>query len=39
LIAYPSTTQKGTGGTVTQYTFNSINYYLHTFTTSSTYTA
>ena len=39
LVAYQSATQKGTGGTVTTYTYNGLNYYLHTFTTSGTFTA
>ena len=39
IIAYPSATQRGTGGTVTTYTSGSTNYYVHTFTTSGTYTA
>ena len=38
IIRYASTTQRGTGGTVTTYTSGS-QYWVHTFTSSGTYTA
>lgn len=39
IISYPSTTQRATGGTVTSYTSGSLVYWVHTFTTSGTFTA
>jgi hypothetical protein len=39
IVAYQSSSQKGAGGTVTNYTLNGLTYYVHTFLTSSTYTA
>jgi hypothetical protein len=39
IISYASPTQLGTGGTVTNYTSGSVKYYVHTFTTSGTFTA
>jgi len=39
IVSYPSTVQRATGGTVTSYTANSLTYWVHTFTTSGTFTA
>lgn len=39
ILSYPSASQRGTGGTVTTYTSGGITYWVHTFTTSGTYTA
>ena len=39
IIRYASASQRGTGGTVTSYTSSGITYFVHTFTTSGTYTA
>jgi hypothetical protein len=41
IISYQSTSQKGTGGTVTSYAPgpNGLTYWVHTFTSSGTYTA
>ena len=39
IICYISATQRGSGGTVTQYTVGPTTFWLHTFTTSGTYTA
>jgi hypothetical protein len=39
IISYPSTTQRATGGNVTTYTSGGQVYWVHTFTTSGTFTA
>jgi hypothetical protein len=39
IISYASPTQRGTGGTVSSYTTGSTTYWVHAFTTSSSYTA
>jgi hypothetical protein len=39
IISYVNPTQRATGGTVTSYTSNSLTYWVHTFTTSGTFTA
>ena len=39
IISYVNPTQRGTGGTVTSYTSNSLTYWVHRFTTSGTFTA
>jgi hypothetical protein len=39
VFAYQSSTQLATGGTVTSYTSNSLTYWVHTFTSSGTFTA
>lgn len=39
IIRYASASQRGTGGTVTSYSDAGITYFVHTFTTSGTYTA
>lgn len=39
ILSYPSTTQRATGGTVTTYTSSGTVYWVHTFTTSGTFTA
>lgn len=39
VISYPSATQRATGGTVTTYTSSGTTYWVHTFTTSGTFTA
>jgi hypothetical protein len=39
ILSYTSLTQKGTGGVVTSYTISSVTYFVHTFTSSATFTA
>jgi hypothetical protein len=39
IIRYASASQRGTGGTVTSYSDAGITYFVHTFTTSGTFTA
>jgi hypothetical protein len=39
IVSYPSATQRATGGTVTTYTSSGTVYWVHTFTTSGTFTA
>lgn len=39
IISYPSASQRGTGGNVTTYTSGATLYWVHTFTTSGTYSA
>ena len=39
ILSYPSTTQRATGGNVTTYTSGGQVYWVHTFTTSGTFTA
>jgi hypothetical protein len=39
VLVYPSSTQRATGGTVTTYTSGGQTYWVHTFTTSGTFTA
>jgi hypothetical protein len=39
IISYASPTQIGTGGTVTSYTSGGTTYWVHTFTSSGTFTA
>jgi hypothetical protein len=39
IISYPSTTQRATGGNITTYTSGGQVYWVHTFTTSGTFTA
>jgi hypothetical protein len=39
IISYADATQRGTGGTVTNYSSGGSTYWVHTFTTSSTYTS
>jgi hypothetical protein len=39
IVSYPSSSQRGTGGTVTTYTSSGTVYWVHTFTTSGTFTA
>jgi hypothetical protein len=39
IVSYPSTTQRATGGTVTTYTSGGLVYWVHTFTTSGTFSA
>lgn len=39
ILSYPSATQRATGGTVTTYTSSGTVYWVHTFTTSGTFTA
>lgn len=39
IIAYPSATQRATGGNVTTYTTGGVLYWVHTFTTSGTFVA
>jgi hypothetical protein len=38
IISYASATQLGSGGTVTSYTSGPTTYWVHTFTSSGTYT-
>jgi hypothetical protein len=39
IVAYQNATQRGSGGTVTSYTTGGLTYWVHTFTSSGTYTA
>ena len=39
IVSYPSASQRATGGTVTTYTSSGTVYWVHTFTTSGTFTA
>jgi hypothetical protein len=39
IIAYRATAPRASGGTITNYTTSGITYYVHTFTTSGTFTA
>ena len=39
IVVYQSATQKGTGGTVTSYTYSGATVWVHKFTTSGTFTA
>jgi hypothetical protein len=39
VISYANPTQRGLGGTVTSYTSLAVTYWVHTFTTSGTFTA
>ena len=39
IISYCNPTQLGTGGTVTSYSLGGLTYWVHTFTTSGTFTA
>jgi hypothetical protein len=39
IIRYASNSQRGTGGTVTSYSSGGITYWVHTFTSSGTFTA
>jgi hypothetical protein len=39
IISYASPTQRGTGGTVTSYIQSGTLFWVHTFTSSGTYTA
>jgi hypothetical protein len=39
IISYVNTTQRGTGGTVTSYGSGATTTWVHTFTSSGTYTA
>jgi hypothetical protein len=39
IISYANSTQLGTGGTVTSYSSGGSTYWVHTFTSSGTYTA
>jgi hypothetical protein len=38
-VRYQSATQRGAGGTVTSYSSGGLTYWVHTFTSSGTYTA
>jgi hypothetical protein len=39
ILRYASSTQRGTGGTVTTYTSGATTYWVHTFNTSGTFVA
>lgn len=39
ILSYAAAAQRGTGGTVTSYTSANVTYWVHTFTSSSTYSA
>jgi hypothetical protein len=39
IVSYASTTQRGTGGTVSSYASSGTTYWVHSFTSSGTYTA
>ena len=39
IVRYANATQRGTGGTVTSATIDGVTYWIHTFTSSSTFTA
>jgi hypothetical protein len=39
IVAYQNSTQRAVGGTVTSYTLNGLTYWVHTFLTSSSFTA